>query len=160
MQRRKFVIGAGALATGSAAAFGTGAFDSVEAEREVDVNIEGDAAAYLGITGDDVFVGDDSDDSELTIDLGGPDTGNGGEGFNANAITEVSDVITLTNQSSDGNNIEITELDQPDDAIEFELSDDITLTPGDSVGVDVTVDDLDQEVPDEPGDLSIEAESV
>ena len=48
MKRRNFVIGAGALASG-AAAVGTGAFSTVEAEREAVVSIENDADAYLGL---------------------------------------------------------------------------------------------------------------
>jgi hypothetical protein len=47
MERRKFLIGAGALASGSAAAVGTGAFSSVEATRSVDVSTTGDTSAYL-----------------------------------------------------------------------------------------------------------------
>lgn len=160
MQRRKFVIGMGALASGAAAAIGTGAFDSVEAERTVQVSTAGDAAAYLGLTGDDQYVGDDSSDSELTIDLGGPETDAGGQGFNENAVTEVSGVVTVTNQGTEDVTVSIDQA-EVQSAVEFELSHDDTLTPGDSVDLDVTVDDLNDDVDETADDtLVIEADSV
>jgi len=45
--RRKFIAGLGALATGSAAAVGTGAFTSVSAERSVTIDTADDAYAFL-----------------------------------------------------------------------------------------------------------------
>ena len=160
MQRRKFVIGMGALASGAAAAIGTGAFDSVEAERTVEVSTAGDADAYLGLTGDDQYVGDDSSDSELTIDLGGPTTDGGGEGFNENAVTEVSGVVTITNQGTEDVDVSIDQTGVQS-AIEFELSHSDALTPGDEVELDVTVDDLDDDVDESAADdLVIEADSV
>jgi hypothetical protein len=47
MERRKFLIGTGALASGSAAAVGTGAFTSVEADRSIAIETAGDANAFL-----------------------------------------------------------------------------------------------------------------
>lgn len=49
MDRRKFVLSVGALAGGGSLALGTGAFSSVEAERDVGVTVADDASAYLGI---------------------------------------------------------------------------------------------------------------
>ena len=154
MQRRKFVIGMGALASGAAAAIGTGAFDSVEAERTVEVSTAGDADAYLGLTGDDQYVEDDSSDSELTIDLGGPTTSGGGEGFNENAVTEVSGVVTITNQGTEDVDVSIDGSDVQS-AITFELSHSNTLTPGDSVDLDVTVDDLNGDVDENADDTLV-----
>ena len=42
MKRRKFLIGAGSLAAGSAAAMGTGAYSYAEADRTVTVDTTGD----------------------------------------------------------------------------------------------------------------------
>ena len=152
MERRKFVVGLGALASGSAAAIGTGAFDSVEADRNVDVQVTGDASSYLQITGDDDFVGDDSGDGELTIDLGSP----GDEAFNPDAVTEVSGVVTIANEGTqDGVVIGFGE-DQ-DQSVELDLEggtddaevtlefadydgDDGELDVGQTVNLDVTVD--------------------
>lgn len=161
MQRRKFIIGMGALTAGGAAAVGTGAFDSVEAERTVQVHVAGDADAYLGLQGDDTYVGDDSDDGALTIDLGGPTTGEDGEGFNDEAITEISGVFTITNQSSQGNTIDVS-LDESSvqDGVDFELAHDDNLDAGESVDVDVTVDTLDEDPEANDGTLVINANSA
>ena len=110
--RRKFIAGLGALATGSAAAMGTGAFTNVEASRRVTVNTAGDANAYMGLTGDDEYVTDDSSSGELNINLGGPanlgggstgssNPGTQGDGFNNSAVTTVESVVTVTNQGTD-----------------------------------------------------------
>lgn len=48
-KRRKFLVGLGALASGSATAVGTGAFSSAEAERTVDVAVTTDDNALLGL---------------------------------------------------------------------------------------------------------------
>ena len=49
MNRRQALIGIGTLAVGSGAALGSGAFTSVEANRDVSVVTAGDADAALGI---------------------------------------------------------------------------------------------------------------
>ena len=151
--RRKFIAGLGALATGSAAAMGTGAFTSVEAERGVSVNTAGDANAYLKFSSDDEFVTNNNGD-ELTIDLGGPSNGWGGKGFNQNAASVVPEVFTITNQGQDdielsleysGNGKVVSEVDNADldwsEGVYFELSDEEngTLSPGQSTTVDVAV---------------------
>lgn len=65
MERRKFIIGASTLATGGAAAFGTGAFSSAEAERSVSVEVADDADAYLAIEATSQY----ADDSGQAIEL-------------------------------------------------------------------------------------------
>ena len=101
MERRKFVIGMGSLAAGSAAAVGTGAFTSVEAERDVTVEVGGDNDAYLGLEAErDDIISDDGDSGQLTIDLGSETTEEGGEGFNQEAITKVEGVFRITNQGT------------------------------------------------------------
>lgn len=47
MQRRNFILGLGATATGAAGVVGSGAFSSVEADREITVDVERDAEAFL-----------------------------------------------------------------------------------------------------------------
>jgi len=47
MERRKFIIGAGALATGSSAAVGTGAMTSQRANRNANIDITGDSNGTL-----------------------------------------------------------------------------------------------------------------
>ena len=101
MERRKFVIGAGALATGSAAAVGSGAFTSVEADRQVEVNVTDDASAYLGLGAADHPNGDEYvDDDGDTIGVNITETDAGGQGLNPNATTNIENLVEVTNQGT------------------------------------------------------------
>ena len=92
MERRKFIIGAGALASGSAAAIGTGAFSVAETERNITAVAVDDSDALLalhpGLESDIVSTtamgGDGSRDGPhyLEIDF---DLANGGDGINPNS---------------------------------------------------------------------------
>jgi hypothetical protein len=80
MERRKFIIGAGALATGSSAAVGTGALTTASAERSVNVGVASDSNAQIGlIEGNDPDI--ESNNGELELDL----TGSNGEGVSINS---------------------------------------------------------------------------
>ena len=83
MDRRKFIIGAGSLAAGGAAAIGSGAFTSATlADRSVSVSVADDANAQISlIGGDDPDVSAD-ESGALELDLSGSD----GEGVNINSI--------------------------------------------------------------------------
>ena len=152
MQRRKFVVGLGALASGSAAAVGTGAFTSVEADRQVDVQVASDANAYLsldnsGASNDAYF---DASGDEYAVDFA--DSGNGGTGVNPNADTVAESVFTIENQGtqevtvslSGSSDISVqgqgTEVSAPSsDGINASLDDDAgdaTLGVGESIDVD------------------------
>jgi hypothetical protein len=81
VKRRKFLVGLGALAAGSGAAMGTGAFTSASIpDRQVSVQVDGDASSQIALV-----AGDDPDISQqngqLTMDLSGAD----GEGVNINS---------------------------------------------------------------------------
>ncbi|HKL28963.1 MAG TPA: hypothetical protein VJ898_06805 [Natrialbaceae archaeon] len=83
VKRRKFLIGLGAVAAGSAAAVGTGAFSSAAMpDRHVTVAIDDDANGQIALVpGDDpdVTIGSDG---QLSLDL----TGANGEGVNINSV--------------------------------------------------------------------------
>lgn len=102
MQRRKFIIGAGALAAGGAAALGSGAFNIARAERDVEVEVVGDEAAYLGLNATSAYA-DGTADGQLEIDFG--DNGQG-EGLNENAKFFFTDVFEIRNQGTE--DVEIT----------------------------------------------------
>ncbi|WP_081927107.1 hypothetical protein [Halobellus rufus] len=102
ISRRNILIGLGALVGGGGALVSTGAFSTVSAERSVEVSTAGDASAFLTITGDEDYVADDSDGGVLTIDLGGPDGANNATGFNQNAVTTITGVVEIANNSADG----------------------------------------------------------
>jgi hypothetical protein len=82
MQRRKFLIGLGALAAGSGAAMGTGAFTSASVpERQMNVAVDADDESTIALVpGDDPDVSIDGD-GELSLDLDGAD----GQGVNINS---------------------------------------------------------------------------
>ena len=100
MERRKFVIGAGALATGSAAAMGTGAFDLVSARRDFTVEARGDDdGAFLGLqSGSTDGTSDyaEVDDDTLAIDF----SNNHADGVNEEADSRFDDVFTVTNNGT------------------------------------------------------------
>ncbi len=108
MERRTFVLSVGALAGGGSLALGTGAFSSVEAERDFDVAVSEDASAYLGIepaSGPNGNYANVTDNDTLAIDLTeeNDNIGSGiagGEGLNADAVTGILDVFTLRNQGT------------------------------------------------------------
>ncbi|MES3161236.1 MAG: DUF1102 domain-containing protein [Halorubrum sp.] len=102
MNRRKFTIGLASLAAGSAAAIGTGAFTSVEADRGITVDVASDAEAFLGLEPTDKPNGDyaELDDELLVLNFDGSAEDVGGKGFNPNSTTVVDDVFTATNQGT------------------------------------------------------------
>ena len=102
--RRKFLAGLGALASGSAAAVGTGAF-STSTDGSMSVDVVGPGSAYLGVDGNTTseYV---SQSSPVTIDLAS-DSGNGGSGLAEMSDTIISPVFTLENNSSESLYVEI-----------------------------------------------------
>jgi len=115
--RRSVLIGLGALTVGGGAVFGTGAFSQVEADRTVNVNVEDDANAFLGLTsasgaGDYV---DETGDA-IVIDIGVDGT----DGVNTDAVTTFNELVQITNNGT--NNVtsisfSLTGTNNPEDAI-------------------------------------------
>ena len=94
MRRRKFIIGTGALAAGSAAAVGSGAFTSVSAARSVNVAVAGDDSALLALqpcNGPNGAYADIGDDGQFELSI---------PNLNANAFTRIDNVFTVTNQGT------------------------------------------------------------
>ncbi|WP_147439904.1 hypothetical protein [Haloarcula sp. Atlit-7R] len=91
MQRRKFLIGLGSLAAGTAAATGTGAFSTVQASRNFTVGTTGDASAELALEGaNNEYVTDDGVDGELEITF---------DNLNPDAVTGVNELFTIKNNA-------------------------------------------------------------
>jgi len=155
MQRRKLLVGIGALATGGTAAFGTEAFTSLEAERNVDVSIVGDASAFLAIT---PTAGSDNankyvskeDDKTVTIDLDGEASGNG-SGLNNDALVDLDNLITVLNQGSQPVSIYV---EDDSDAVTFRSSgasiegssNSVDINVGGEVDIGLTVDTLNNNI--------------
>lgn len=66
MKRRTAIIGLGGIVAAGSTAIGTGAFTSVEAERDVDVTVTGDLNSYLALqpVQDDLVEDPDNRDQE------------------------------------------------------------------------------------------------
>jgi hypothetical protein len=99
MERRKFVVGLGSLAAGSAAAVGTGAFTSVTADRGIDVSVSADNGALLGlgpVPGNSnhpnaAYLSQDGSSSEIAIDV---------ENVNTDAETWIDSLFQITNNGT------------------------------------------------------------
>jgi hypothetical protein len=134
--RRKFLIGVGSLAAGSAAAMGTGAFTSVTADRSVEVAVTGDANAYLAlepVTGapNNAYV-KTSSDGKVSFDLGQTgSSGSGfgdvpGDGYNNDAVARIDNLLEVTNQGTRAVwfHVDVGKLDLDDADLKVELEDD------------------------------------
>jgi len=103
--RRKFIAGLGALATGSAAAMGTGAFTSVSANRGITVDTADDSGAFLAIEADSTPNANEyvnTSGGTVSLDFSNTDDtdmGNG-TGVNKNATTIFDDLLNITNQGT------------------------------------------------------------
>lgn len=112
MQRRTFVLSAGAIAGAGGLALGTGAFSSVEAERDVTVSVAGDPDAYLSIR---PYNGPNgtyatTTDGELAIDLTDSNGNVAGEGLNTNALTGIANLFTIGNQGANAVELAVSPL--------------------------------------------------
>ncbi|WP_123619495.1 hypothetical protein [Halorubrum sp. CSM-61] len=107
--RRKFIAGLGALATGSAAAMGTGAFSSVQADRGITVEVAGDSAALLSLEptdspnadyvnrdGDALSLQFDGSHAEQSADVYSGDV----NGLNADSFTTINNLFDITNRGT------------------------------------------------------------
>jgi len=102
MERRTFVLSAGAIVGGGGLALGTGAFDSVEGERDVGITVADDADGYLSIRPHDGPNGAYAtmDGGELAVELTDDNGAVAGAGVNANALTGVANLFTIQNQGT------------------------------------------------------------
>lgn len=96
LNRRTVLVGLGSIAAGGGALAGTGAFSSVEANRDVTVAVEGDANAYLALLPYDGPNGDGSQyvqtaNGELAVTL---------DKVNKHAVTTLENVFEVLNQGS------------------------------------------------------------
>ncbi len=100
MDRRKFLIGMGALTAGGAAALGTGAFSRVESQRHVSIQVAQDPDAYLGLklleTPNSNNYVELDEKGHLTINI--DESGNGGYGVNSDSFTWFDGMFEICNQ--------------------------------------------------------------
>ncbi|WP_336326224.1 hypothetical protein [Halovenus sp. HT40] len=133
MERRKFLIGAGSLAAGGAAALGSGAFTTVEADRELSIETAGDANAFLSIKratdGSNVYpnaeeyVEGNQNSGTLRLDFtNADDTADASaSGINQNAKTVFDNLLDITNNGTQ--------------EVEISVDSDLIASQGGSLGV-------------------------
>ncbi|OIB58947.1 hypothetical protein [Natrialba sp. SSL1] len=94
VNRRTTLIGLGTIVAGGGAALGTGAFDTVEADRSVDIETTGDGGALLGLEIlSDTLAGDgEADEDVIEFDL---------DNLNADATTTFEDALEITNNGTE-----------------------------------------------------------
>lgn len=150
--RRHVLIGLGAVVGGAGMFAATGAFDQVEAQRNFELEVSGDAGALLGLEAlNDQVVheegGGAGDNDIIAFELAAD------EGLNENARTGFFDAFSITNNGSNTVNISIDTGDA--DGVEFiveedqldgidsdvDLADgDANWAPGESADVDIFID--------------------
>lgn len=107
MKRRKFLSGVGLASAGGALAVGSGAFGSVEADRNVSVAVENDWNAYLSLTPTASDFSTMSGESTLKFIFDGnvsPPGGTNedtGDGVSANAVYEFPELFKVENQGQE-----------------------------------------------------------
>ena len=87
--RRKFIAGLGALATGSAAATGTGAFTQMSANRNANINVVNDSAGLIALKDDTPNDVVSQEGGQLTIDF---DPADKGAGVNVDSYYRVGNI--------------------------------------------------------------------
>ena len=123
MERRKFVVGLGALAVGSSAAVGTGAVSQMTSgDRDVNIEVANDADAYIAIEPSDNTENNGHfarfDGKKLELDFTDDNaTGVGGEGVNAQSTYHFDNVFRIRNQGPGGDHYAWVEEDI--DGVEF-----------------------------------------
>jgi len=104
--RRGVLIGLGGLVAAGGAALGTGAFTTVTAERNVNIETTGDGSAFLALepaTDSSTDNGEYADDAGGTIEITlntDADAESAAEGLNQNAKTVVRDIVEVTNNGT------------------------------------------------------------
>lgn len=112
LNRRNTLIGLGALAVGGGALFSTGAFTTVEAQRDVNVEVAGDASAFLGLHDEDTEGTAYSDASTITDGtlelIFDSDFGTGdGTGLNLDATTTFDPLFRVINNGEESVDVRI-----------------------------------------------------
>jgi hypothetical protein len=112
MNRRQLIAAMGTIGAGGAVVTGTGAFTSVEADRDVAVQVADDANAFLALEA----IGPnapytDTSNGQLGIDLTSSNaTGSGGQGVNTDAVTVFQELFEVRNQGTQDVDVQITPL--------------------------------------------------
>ncbi|RQG89172.1 hypothetical protein EA462_12455 [Natrarchaeobius halalkaliphilus] len=182
--RRNTIIGLGVLAGGAGLIGGSGAFDSVEANRSFDVSVEGDAGGLLGLAVTDSIIATTEsagagENDVIAFDLEDADDGSD-RALNENAVTDFYSVFDMTNNGSqtvevsvdtgEANGVSFVVVEERADNgsvvgedVDLE-GDTVELEPGETVSVDISIDTTDggytESEDEDPYQMTITAEST
>jgi hypothetical protein len=158
LNRRNTLIGLGTIVAGGGAALGTGAFSTVEADRDVDIETDGDDAALLELRIEsETLSGDEDDNDVIKFDL---------DNLNEDATTRFSDALVIGYNGDEDDvlySIEIEDgdrdlLDANGDAMYFERDESPEITETDEeISLDVVFDLQENDENDIPGEITITA---
>lgn len=150
LTRRNTIIGLGTIAAGAGVIGGSGAFDSVSADRSFEVSVTGDSAALLGLTvtnetiaGTDTVNGNDI----IYFQLDSDETDSGDPAINEAAVTKFFDAFEVANNGSQEVDLSMT-LPNNLSGVVFRGNDSdtdltqnsVALSPGDTLSVDIEID--------------------
>lgn len=174
MQRRKFVIGAGALFAGSAAAIGTGAFETMRTgDRTAEVKVASDSTAYVELHPESQYA-EETNDGKLRLFFN-DEQGIFDGGVNPDSTYNFDEVFSVAADHVFGDTYFYIEAKNFDANVEFYADDDGNNTdPGanlmdpndpfklvqpDEVGVDMVVEGTSSPNPTAGGVIVIHAAS-
>lgn len=177
MKRRELIAGVGSLTAGSSVAIGSGAFTSVNANRDIDVRIAEDDKAYLRlkpIRAD--FAREDDGSLVLTIDddlstaaatNDDVDSEDTGDGVGTDSVYSFDDIFTIQNQGTNGvrvfgiyqgGEVNLIEIYNSSDEMRRPLTESnpsTILDPGETISAGVKVNTHGTPVREDPYDESI-----
>jgi hypothetical protein len=179
MRRRKFVIGAGALFAGTAAATGTGAFTTMSSgARTTEVKVAGDSEAYVELKADSEYAKSTEDDKlklyfndEQAVFEGGINPGstyNFEDVFTVAADHEFGDTYFYIETSGFDVDVEFSASEEDDSGNSFPNTPGQTLTDPDNpyklfqpddVMVDMTIEGTESSNAEAGGTITIHAAS-
>lgn len=114
-KRRKLLVGLGALASGSAAAVGTGAFQTYRSERTVIVNVAADSGGFVGVSAQNETYASGTGDGQLELNFGSDSElgiGDGdAQGLNPDSTFNFGEVFRVANISGTGDMRVVIEAD-------------------------------------------------
>ena len=150
LTRRNALIGLGTVAAGAGVIGGTGAFTSVDANREISIESSGDADANVQIVVDRLNKHDSlSDTGDDTVSLSF-------DGLNQNAVTTYDDALTITPQGGNGPyDVTVDLEDGNGDAVSWvttTVNNGTGISGGTQVDVDIDIDLTNNEASEFPTD--------
>jgi len=149
LTRRNALIGLGAVAAGAGVIGGTGAFTTVDADREITIQSTGDASANVQIV---------VNEEQGLTDTGGDTVSLSFENLNQNAVTDFDGALSITPQGSDTYDVTASLEDGNGDSISWvtaTVDNGTGVSGGTTVNVDIEIDLTNNEASDFPTDAVI-----